>query len=129
MENCYCCGQQVSDPERKKRRRSLSTPGSSLFLQTLKPLISSVADPLAAVDLAKLHTGYLCRGCSSLMEAFFNKINNKLVRAIPILPKVVESSSDEPANVSQLGARTCSVIAASDVSSPPVTVSSSSLCT
>ena len=44
--------------------------------------------------------------------AFFNKIKNKLVRAISILPKVVESSSDEPANVSQLGAKTSSVIAA-----------------
>ncbi len=44
----------------------------------------------AAVDLAQLHTGYICKSCTFMIDTLHKKVNAKFPGAIPILPRIAQ---------------------------------------
>lgn len=89
-ENCNCCGKVLSVGEEKKRRRLLSNPNLQTVYQTLTSLIAELSC-VEEIDVAKVHTGYICRGCVGLVEKYQNlhrELSSKLSAALPSLPKM-----------------------------------------
>lgn len=128
MESCYCCGKPVAVGEEKKRRRALNTTASKPFLDTLTFFITSrVKD--AAIDLARLRTGHICRSCNDMIVNLHKKFDSKLAAAISILPKVTPGVSGS-SGISSTASATQTVDASrvhqsvsSNSNTPPVTVS------
>lgn len=86
--NCYCCGDDLSNGEKKKRRRPLSSPDLQGALQLL---ISLISEQQGAIDVSKLHSGYVCRKCVGLLQRYASlhqQISDSIKAAIPILPSV-----------------------------------------
>ena len=81
--NCYCCGDDLSSGEKKKRRRPLSSAG------TLQTPITLTSEQQRTIDVSKLHTGYVCRSCAGLLERYaslYQQIKDNIKAALPVLP-------------------------------------------
>lgn len=83
---CYCCGDNISIGEKKKRRRLLSTAGLE---KSASILISMALDQRTNLDKEKMHNGYVCRSCCGILNKISNlydQLSSKLETALPILP-------------------------------------------
>ena len=92
---CYCCGDDISTGEKKKRRRLLSSGGMK---EALSALITIAAEQQSDVDVSKLHDGYVCRGCSCLLEkhaSLHQLISSKIKTALPRLPSDADADTGE----------------------------------
>ena len=86
---CYCCGDDLSCGENKKRRRILSK--ASKASEACKTLISLVHGVVKSrvVDTSRLHTGYVCRNCLGLLERYQNlqkQLEHNIRTALQVLP-------------------------------------------
>lgn len=96
MEICYCCGDDLSSGEKKKRRRPLSSPD---LKGGLGILITFASEEQSAIDVSRLHTGYVCRSCAGLLERYeslHQQISDKIKTAIPRLPSLAAASENSP---------------------------------
>lgn len=71
IDNCICCAKNLSGEE-EKRRRLLSNPNMQPVLESATSMIIEFLGSVegVAVDLAKLHAGYICRSCVGLVEKY-----------------------------------------------------------
>ena len=108
MANCYCCGDDLTFGEKKKRRRLLSKSSMQGIVRTLASLVcmeSNVND----IDIPKLHTGYLCRNCLELLERYQSlqqQLRSTIKAALPTLPRLPDQVEER--NQLQVGCATCS---------------------
>ena len=82
---CWCCGDDFSIAEKKKRRRRISKQNREKLLETLMRLL------LEQQNRSKLNEGYLCRSCGTLLEQFnrlHQQLSDKIVAVLPHIPLV-----------------------------------------
>lgn len=95
VENCYCCGKDVSTGEPKKRRYRLDNVKVQDSLYALISLVTEVN----GVDVNKLKDGYGCRSCVDTLKSYDKlrkSLRSKLSHAIPLLPKASTAGIDSP---------------------------------
>jgi hypothetical protein len=129
--NCYCCGDDLSSGEKKKRRRPLS---SADMQRTLQTLITLTSEQQRTIDVSKLHTGYVCRSCAGLLERYaslYQQIKDNIKAALPVLPTQeagFETTLAPPPRVRHDAvAAVAAVATAASNESPPVIVSFTAL--
>ena len=88
--NCYCCGDDISSGERKKRRWLLSTSGMQ---RSASILISIAVEQKGDSNKERMQDGYVCRSCCGLLQQssdLYEQLSSKLKTALSILPSTSE---------------------------------------
>lgn len=124
---CYCCGDDVSRGEKKKRRRPLCSEDLQRELQVLAKFAT---EQQGDIDVSKLSSGYLCRSCVKLLKDHTDshqKICTNIKNVLPRLPSLSAEESvghtpQTPAPIPRVHQVARATASASN-QSPPVVVS------
>ena len=93
---CFCCGDDLSSGEAKKRRRLLASPD---LQGSLSVLIRFASEQQVGIDVSRLQTGHVCRSCAAMLERCHNlhlQITDKLRGAVQRLPSLGDVAERSP---------------------------------